>query len=472
MKANTPSAHVSTLLECFLGLLENFGCVFSQERVFWRVKRQALGLVFALGTRTVARVLAAAGRDQEPWSNEYRLFSRSPWKTRDLFAVIIPEAIKHHRQEGPIVMAADFTHLKKTGKKIPGVVCMRDPMSPAFHTNLIYGLRFLQATVLCAFHDDADPQAALPTRSIPVLFEPSPVLRKPGKKATEQEIKKWKEQCRERLSSKHARESFIQMRKDFDQAGAAHRKIFLSLDGGYCNRVFMKEPLERIELICRCRKDAVLCKPAPKGSKRVYDKAKFTPEQVRQDESISSQQKDFYHGQAWYPIRYKDAGVVLWQHGAKRRELRLIVIAPTGYIRAGKKCYRQPAYLLTTDLETPAKVLIDYYLQRWQIEVNHREEKDTFGVGHAQVHSEESVPRQPAFAVAIYALVLLAALKAHGPGYTADYLPPPKWGRRKKRPSFQDLLHLLRAQIELHPEEIHPLEATCKASDIILKAAA
>lgn len=472
MNAHGPQEPGSRLLDCFLELLENWICVFSQERVFRRVKRQALGLVVALGARTVSRVLAATGRDQEPWSSEYRLFSRSPWTSRDAFRCILPEALKHCGQDSPIVLAGDFTHLEKTGRKIPGVVCMRDPMSPAFHANLIYGLRFFQVTVLCSFHDRAEAQDALPTRSIPVLFEPSPVLRKPGKKATEEEIQKWKRDSRQRLSSKHARECMKSLREDFDQAGAAHRKLFFTLDGSFCNRVQMEQPLDRIELICRCRKDAVLCRPSPEGSKRIYGKARFTPEQIRQDDSMPWQQENFYHGGSWRPIRYKDAGVVLWQQGARRRPLRLIVIAPTGYLRGARKYYRQPGYLLTTDLESPAEILIDYYLQRWQIEVNHREEKNTFGVGHAQVRSPKAVPRQPAFAVAVYSLLLLAALKAYGPALSDQYLPPPRWGRHKKRPSFQDLLNLIRTQIDHQPEKIHPLQATCTASLLIQKAAA
>jgi hypothetical protein len=474
MNAREASSSGPGLLEHFFALLELWRPVFSQERSLKRVKRQALGLVFALGTRTVARVLAATGREMMPWSTEYRLHSRSPWETRDLFGAILPETLQHGSQSEPIVLAIDFTHLVKTGKKIPGVTCMRDPMSPAFHTNLIYGQRFLQITKLCSFHEGEGitPATALPTRSIPVLFEPSPVLRKPGRKATAEEVQQWKVDSRKRASSHHARESLVQVRQDCDAAGAAHQRIFCVMDGSFCNRVFMEKPIDRVELITRCRKDAVLCRLAQPGSGRIYGKETFSPEQIRQDPEIPWQEDPFFHGGAWYPIRYKEAGPVLWQNGAKRRPLRCIVIAPTGYLRTGKKYYRQPAYLLTTDLTTPAKKLIDYYLQRWEIEVNHREEKTTFGVGHAQVRSKQSVARQPAFAVAVYSLLLLAALKAHGPGGMQHYLPPPKWGRSKKRPSLQDIIHLLRAQIDAAPDKIIPLEATCTASAVILKAAA
>jgi len=76
--------------------------------------------------------------------------------------------------------------------------------------------------------------------------------------------------------------------------------------------------------------------------------------------------------------------------------------------------------LLSTDLDSPVQELIASYLERWQIEVNHREEKSTLGLGDAQVRNELSVPRQPAFVVAVYAMLLLAALRAYGPERTGD----------------------------------------------------
>jgi hypothetical protein len=49
---------------------------------------------------------------------------------------------------------------------------------------------------------------------------------------------------------------------------------------------------------------------------------------------------------------------------------------------------------------------------RWQIEVNLREEKDTLGLGPAQSWNEASVPKQPPLAVAAYSALLLASLIA------------------------------------------------------------
>jgi len=131
--------------------------------------------------------------------------------------------------------------------------------------------------------------------------------------------------------------------------------------------------------------------------------------------------------------------------------LRLIVIAPVPYklSKNSRPNYREPAYFLTTDLRTSIKLLIQACFDRWQIEVNHRDEKDILGVGQAQVRSQQSIPRHPALAVASYSLLLLAALKSFGPGRSDDYLKQPKWRKKgSKRASFLDIVCKLRTEID------------------------
>jgi hypothetical protein len=379
-------------------------------------------------------------------------------------------------QKEPIVLAGDFTHLLKSGKQIPQRHCMRDPLSPPFHVNLVYGLRFFQVTLLCPFRDRQKPLAA---RSVPLRFEASPVVAKPGKRATAQEQADYKTNRKKRLPSVAARQVLQEVREDFDQAGASDRSLLATLDGSFCNQVFFKAALPGMELLCRCRKDAVLCLPQAsdpklKGPKRFYDPRTFSPESVRLDQSIAYQSGSFFHGGQFHEIRYKELPLVLWRKGAGRRPLRLIVIAPTGYRlhQKGPLLYRQPAFLLCTDLKSSTEFLIASYLERWQIEINHREEKSTLGLGQAQVRHPLSVPRQPALVVAVYAMLLLAALRAYGPERTADYLPPPKWGRPGQRPSCLDLIRLLRKQCLENPELIEGFKIQASASDLVLKAAA
>ena len=109
---------------------------------------------------------------------------------------------------------------------------------------------------------------------------------------------------------------------------------------------------------------------------------------------------------------------------------------------------------------------IQAYLDRYQIEFNHRDAKTVLGVGEAQVWGKKSTPRVPEFIMAAYSALLLAGLAAYGPKRGEIYRELPKWRRKAKRPSCQDLVTLLRQQ--LAREE----DTASTADQMILTAAA
>jgi len=408
--------------------------------------RLALAHVLTPGHRMISRLISSCGREQRDWSADYKLFNRSPWKLEKLFAPALASCLKHAQEETFIHVAGDFTHVRKTGKKVAGVHCMRDPMSPPFHVNLIYGLRFLQLTcVLPLYRKSAEASP----RSVPVFFQEVPALAKPGKKASEEQKQAFIKAKKKPRGMLQAVESLKNLRQQLDGQGCT-KPVLATLDGGFCNRTLFGSQLDRIELVCRARKDARLCFRASEGSRRFFGSRKFTPEAARKDESIPWQSGEFFHGGGYRELRFKEVAEVYWQGGAKRRPLRMIVIAPTPYRthKQGRLHYRQEAYLLSTDLKTEASVLVQTYFDHWQIEVNHREEKSNFGIGDAQVRNKLSVPRHPAFAVAIYSFLLLSSLEAYGIERTADYLPLPKWRRNAKRPSCADIIAQLRREMD------------------------
>ncbi|MFU8848414.1 MAG: hypothetical protein ACNA77_06830 [Opitutales bacterium] len=81
--------------------------------------------------------------------------------------------------------------------------------------------------------------------------------------------------------------------------------------------------------------------------------------------------------------------------------------------------------------------------------MNHRDEKSIIGVGQAQVRNEKSVSNIPATAVAAFAMLHLAAIKAYGQGGKPMAIPEAKWRTpaKKKRPSTQDLINELRREL-------------------------
>lgn len=415
--------------------------VFRQDRTLRRVVTYAVVYACHQGRHTISQSLCFLGRDQEDWSALYKLFSRSPWKAEELFSPVMAAYLGRfpHR---PVVAAFDDTKVAKTGRQIKSASWQRDPLSPPFHCNLILGLRFIQGSLLFPHYLEGD----FAPRALPVVFQEAPVVKKPGKKATPEQQQQYRLLSKQQNLSQQTLQAMQGLRAKLDQLGAAERRLLAVVDGSFCNQTFFKKPLDRIDLLARCRKDAALCFPAPKGSRRKYDRQTFTPEQIRQDPDIPWQTAPVYFGGQWRSIRYKVRTMVLWRRGAQTRPLRLIVIAPTPYKLSphARTNYRNPAYFLSTDLDQPIELLLQAVFDRWQIEVNHRDEKTDLGLGQAQVRSPLSVPRQPAMVAAIYSLLMLTATLAFGPGRTSDFPALPKWRKNSSRPSLNDLLALLR----------------------------
>jgi hypothetical protein len=443
-----------TLLTAWSEIVADWDDCFPQTRTLRRAVRQALGSLVCLGRRCLSRIIWTHGGQQRSWSSEYFLHSRCQWEPQALFASVLRRARAYC--PGRLVgVAVDDTRLRKTGRAIPQAFYQRDPLSPPFHVNLMRGLRFLQASLLVPLHRRAHASC----RALPIRFEEAAPLKRPSRKASAEAWEAYRRMSPFHNLSQRFVQSFTPLRQALDQAGGLTQILVLALDGSFCNRVCFRAPRDRTELIARARKDARLCFRAPQPSRRFYAPSTFTPEQVRQDDSQPWKQTKLFYGGKRRKIRYKEVLHVYWRRGAGRLALRLFVLAPTPYRKrkSGKLYYRQPAYLLTTDLVHSARSLLQIYFDRWQIEVNHREEKDTLGVGQAQLWNVNAVPKQPALVVAAYSALLLAALETFGIERGAAYQQLPKWRRKAHRPSCLDLVTLLRKEMVEHPELIEPL---------------
>jgi hypothetical protein len=433
--------------EPFLRIFDGSRGVFARTNSFERAIQLGCGLLCGIGRATTSRAILALGRQHQDWSADYRLFSRAPWKAEDLFDGVLAAALKRVSSDW-VVLAYDDTRLSKSGRKIKGAQFHHDPCArcKAFHTNLMYGLRFLQCSILVPLHGAPEFGA----RAVPIGFDFAPCVKKPGKKASEQDLADYKEaKTKKNLSTQFVR-TLSERRRRLDDMGAKGKLLVATVDGSFCNKNCLREIPERTVILGRVRKDAKLCLAAPEGGRRKYGADKFTPESVLKDDAIPFKTARVVYGGAEREIRYKEVEGVLWQGATKTRRLTLIVIAPTPYRVStnGPINYRDPAFLLCTSTGLDSVKLIQAYLDRWQIEVNHKDEKDVLGVGQAQVWSEAAIYRQPAFAVAGYSILLLATLDAFGPGRTDAFPPLPKWRTQPRRPSLNDMLRVLRQEFD------------------------
>jgi hypothetical protein len=304
------------------------------------------------------------------------------------------------------------------------------------------------------------PEGDFPSRArtIPIGFGHCPTARKPKKNASKQQWRQY-EQKRQQFNISHQGAQRVnQLREKMDQEpGGQDRRLWVTVDGRFTNRRLLKNLPERTVLIGRLRKDASLYhlpEEVPKkgaGRKRVYGLPAPTPEQLRQDPSTPWQKITLWAAGKDHDFKIKTLAPLRWRAAGARFDLRLIVIAPLGYrLRQGAKLlYRQPAYLICTNPSLPLAKVLQAYIWRWEIEVNFRDEKTLLHVGQAQVTNERSVQNEPAFCVAAYGLLLLAAHRAYGPNQLPGTLPPPKWRRKDEnsRPTTQELINLLRAEL-------------------------
>lgn len=478
-----------SLLACFLAIVADWETSFPQTRTYLRAVRQALGGLICLGRRTLSRIIWTNGGAQRDWRAEYFLFSRCQWDPAQLFTPIVQRTLGWCTGRY-IGIAIDDTRVHKTGRRIQQAFYQRDPLSPKFYVNLMLGLRFLQASVLVPLFR----QAQVGSRALPIAFEEVSIVKRPRRQLPKRKLQpsqgklsrrkgtapltplevEWQQyrmaQKLHNLSTRFV-ELMRRLRATFDACGAARQILLLAVDGSFCNRTVFTVVVQGVELIARARKDIRLCFRAQDGSRRFYGQEKFTPELVRQDNSRNWKATTVFYGGKRRKVEYKEVAEVFWQGGARKRPLRLLVVRPTRYRKqqSSRYYYRAPAYLLTTVVKGTARQLLQIYFDRWQIEVNHREEKDTLGVGQAQLWNATAVPKQPAFAVASYSAMLLAALQAFGAERGKAYAALPKWRRRARRPSALDLVTLLRKEITENPEMVvhlglHPSDRTSVAA--------
>jgi hypothetical protein len=236
-----------------------------------------------------------------------------------------------------------------------------------------------------------------------------------------------------------------------------NRQVIVVGDGSYTNETVLKGLPPKTTFIGRIRKDAKLFHlPRPEdqaslGRKRRYGQEAPTPEELLKDATVPWQEVNGFGAGKMHHFRVKTIGPVFWEKAGPEHPLRVMAVAPVGYrLRKGSKLlYRQPTYLICTDPNLALELFLQSALWRWDIEVNHRDEKQIIGVGQAQVRSAQSVSRQPALAVVSYAILLLAGAQAFQGQPTRGALPLPKWQHKdpEQRMSTQELLRQLRSEV-------------------------
>jgi hypothetical protein len=402
----------------------------------------------------VTGLLSTCGLQLQDWSAAYRLFSQQRVSTDNLFQGVRSAAAALVPDTEPLCISLDDSLFRKTGTKIHGVTWRRDPLGPKFQINFVRAQRFLQFSM--AVGTAEHPQAV---RMIPIDFLHCPTPVRPRNNAPEEEQAQYRQARRSLNISVQASSRLATLCARLPKSSQDQpRPVHLLVDGQYTNRTMLKNLPVQTTLIGRIRKDAKLhylpttgIKAEQRGRRRQYGTLAPTPEQVRTDETRQWETVSVVAAGAQHHCKVKIVTGLLWRTAGASRPLKLVVIAPLHYrLRAGSKLlYRQPAFLICTDPMLDTQKIVQQYVWRWDIEVNFREEKSLLGVGQAQVRTPESNQSLPAFLIATYALLLLAAIRALPQQSPEVLLPRSKWSARSKplRTSTQRLIHHLQAEV-------------------------
>ncbi len=443
------------LLITLLKLIAPWDNTFPTPKSANRAKQLCISLLVTMGKKLISRSLMASGRDQGNWSADYRLFSRCVWSSAALFRPILQEAAATVNED-IIAVGFDDTLVKKTGKRIKGTSWQRDSLSPHFCNNFVWGMRFLQASILLPLYTR---KVARPCRGIPVQFTQLPHFKKPRKKASEEDWSRYKTLKAKHNSSTEFVKQLRFLRNELTQLGYKSKKLLAVVDASYVNRTCLLSEIPGTDIVGRVRKTArFYFKSEVKKGKRFYDPESFTAKELKDEKKRPLNITSIHYGAEFREVKYKEYEEIYWKWGTKKKPLRLIVVFPTPYRRTmqSRMSYRDPAYLLTTNFDLPAQTLIQKYMDRWQIEVNFKEEKSYMTLGKQQAWSEKAIPKTPAFVAACYAALMLASVlhfsdsRSHE---SFDLLP--KWRKKEdRRPSFLDLVSVLRKEVADKPIEL------------------
>jgi hypothetical protein len=477
-----------------------------------RTARRVIGLLKTMltmsSTRTIANTVLAQGLDQvKNWKMNYLAFSQGKWDVGRFFRGAFEAAVPLLPTEGPIVLAIDDTALPKSGPKIAQTRWVHSPLAPKWqHPALQWGLPEFHAALI------------IPTievhrvTAITVAFEPLPndpekeakkKRRKPGAKRIRQrnqtpsEVPREpapptppkkrgrpsKEELARRLAAEGISHAAItegkekatiiavkaihRVRNWMDASGMANRTLLVVGDGSYSNRTVMLNLPHHTIFAGRVRPDAKLQALSSKIRAGVpeYGELLPTPEEMSTDPSIPEITGQFDYAGDRRELRFKCVGPLYREGSTKKMPLRLLILQPVPYGQGLDRGYNHRAFLLTTDHQLDPATIINAYLQRWQIEVLHRDLKSGVGLGQASVQNPQSVARLHSALAAIYGILLIAALKTQGQVRTDAFGRLPRWRvdhrewwKRKRlakgkaapihRPSVADITTLLRRAMD------------------------
>ena len=132
-----------------VAILPAFAPVFS-DRTWVKAQVLVLGALLATGDRTVCVALRVMGLSQERYfTNYHRVLNRDAWSCLAAGQILLGLIVAVIPRDWPIVLAADDTIERRSGRRIQAEGCYRDPVrSSRKHVVKCFGLKWVCLMIL------------------------------------------------------------------------------------------------------------------------------------------------------------------------------------------------------------------------------------------------------------------------------------------------------------------------------------
>lgn len=378
-----------TLPAEFTQLIIVFASLFS-KRVWRWVPVLVAGAILATGRRTVAAVLRVMGLSEErQFQVFHRVLNRAVWSSRAASRRLLLALVDAFVPKGPILLGLDDTIERRWGKRISARGIYRDPVrSSRGHFVKASGLRWLSCMLLAPI-----PWArrvwALPFFTVLCPSERYAVEhRRRHKKLTD-----W------------ARQLLLQVGR-----WLPGRTLVVVADSSFAALELLAAVCRRLTVVTRLRLDAALFEPPPARlpgrAGRPRRKGKRLPalKDVLADPATVWQRMEIAH---WYGDGPRGiewvSGTAVWYHpGLPVVPIRwLLVRDPAGHFDAQA--------FLSTDSNLEPRQILEWFIQRWQVEVTFEEARAHLGIETQRQWSDRAIARTTPALLALYSLVALIA---------------------------------------------------------------
>ena len=376
----------------FLPIILAFATLFSKP-VWESVLILLVGAILAPGKRTVSAVLRVMGLKDEPhFQNYHRVLNRAVWSSRQASRILLLQLVQCFAPSGLLVMGIDDTIERRWGKRIAARGIYRDPVrSSDSHFVKTSGLRWLSLMLLVEI-PWAQRVWALPFFT--VLAPSERYHHRQGR--------------RHKVLTDWARQMLTQVRRWLPQ-----RAIVLVADSSFA-ALELLESLRQlphpVHVVTRLRLDAAHYNPAPERLPKQMGRPRKVGNRLPTLKSMLEEPKtdwtsltiEGWYGRRTYPIEVVSQTAVWYHTGMAAVPIRWVLVRdPQGRFA--------PQAFLCTDLSTTPQQIVQWFCQRWGVEVTFEEVRAQLGVETQRQWSHLAILRSTPALLGLFSIVVLLA---------------------------------------------------------------